>query len=80
METGLFWTCLASRHSSMFNEIYWKFIDPKFFGHFTTVEDRLCLLSAEELLELDIFIGKKMHQAREGILVSHYTVDELADL
>lgn len=35
LETGLFWICLASRHSSMFDEIYWKYIDPRFYGPFT---------------------------------------------
>lgn len=64
----------------MFDEIYWKFIDPRFFGHFTTIEDRLCLLSAEECVNIDAFIQKKIHQASEGNLVSHYSVDELVDL
>jgi aminoglycoside phosphotransferase (APT) family kinase protein len=49
LETGLFWICLASRHRSVFDEIYWNFIDPRFFGHFTTIDDRLCLLSAESV-------------------------------
>ncbi|EAW06853.1 phosphotransferase family protein [Aspergillus clavatus NRRL 1] len=80
METGLFWICLASRHSSMFDEIYWKFIDPSFFGSFTVIEDRLCLLSAEECVNIDTFIAKKMHQADEGKLVPHYSTDELVDL
>ncbi|CAG8898666.1 unnamed protein product [Penicillium egyptiacum] len=34
LETGLFWICLASRRSSMFDEIYWKFIGPQFFWPF----------------------------------------------
>jgi hypothetical protein len=29
----------------MFDEIHWNFIDPKYFGPFTTIEDRLGLLS-----------------------------------
>lgn len=80
LATGLFWICLASRHSSMFDEIYWKFIDPRFFGSFTAIEDRLCLLSAEERVNIDSFVAKKMHQADEGKLVSHYSIDELVDL
>jgi hypothetical protein len=80
LETGLFWICLASRHSAMFDEIYWKFIDPRFFGHFTTIDDRLCLLSAEERAKINTFIENKMHQASEGKLVSHYSIDELVDL
>ncbi|KAJ5561879.1 phosphotransferase enzyme family protein [Penicillium sp. DV-2018c] len=80
LETGLFWICLASRHSSMFDEIYWKFIDPSFFGHFTTIEDRLRLLSAEERADIDIFIEKKMRQASEANLTSYYSIDEMVDL
>ncbi|KAJ5576732.1 kinase-like protein [Penicillium sp. DV-2018c] len=80
LETGLFWICLASRHSSMFDDIYWNFIDPKFFGHFTTTEDRLRLLSAEERADIDIFTEKKMRQASEGNLTSYYSIDEMVDL
>ncbi|KAK1141327.1 hypothetical protein N8T08_009234 [Aspergillus melleus] len=40
METGLFWVCLAARYSSMFDEIYWTFIDHRFYGPFTSLEDR----------------------------------------
>lgn len=80
LETGLFWICLASRHSSMFDEIYWNFIDTRFFGPFTTIDDRLCLLSADDRLNIDAFIAKKMRQASEGSLVSHYSIDELVDL
>lgn len=80
LETGLFWICLASRHISMFDEIYWKFIDPRFYGSFTTIEDRFDLLSAEEKANIDIIIANKMQQASEGTLVSHYSIDELVDL
>ncbi|KAJ5268768.1 hypothetical protein N7505_004526 [Penicillium chrysogenum] len=80
LETGLFWICLASRHSSMFDEIYWSFIDQRFFGLLTTIDDRLCLLSAEERVDIDAFVEKKMHQTRAGNLDSHYNIDELVDL
>lgn len=80
LETGLFWICLASRHSSMFDEIYWSFIDPKYFGPFTTIEDRLGLLSPAEREDIDSVVEQKMDQASEGSLVSHYTIDELVDL
>lgn len=80
LETGLFWICLASRHSSMFDEIYWKFIDPRFYGPLTTIEDRFDLLSAEERANIDTIIENKMQQANEDTLVSHYSIDELVDL
>lgn len=61
LETGLFWICHALRHGSVFDEIYWNFTDLRFFGHFTIIEDRLRLLSAEERVKIDIFTKKKMH-------------------
>lgn len=78
--TGLFWICLASRYSSMFDEIYWDIIDPMFFGRFASIQDRLGLLSTEDLLNVDAFVEKKMHQASERNLVSHYSIDELVEL
>jgi hypothetical protein len=30
-DSGLLWICLSSRHSSMFDEIYWKYIDQNVF-------------------------------------------------
>jgi hypothetical protein len=58
--------------------IYWGFIDSRFYGSFTTTDDRLDLLSAEEWLNIDV--ESKMRQASEGTLISHYSIDELVDL
>lgn len=80
MEKGLFWVCLAARHSSMFDEIYWAFIDPRYYGPFTTIEDRISCLSAEARMSLDAFVQNKMQQAMEGNLVSHQSIDEMIDL
>jgi hypothetical protein len=79
-ETGVFWICLASRHSSMFDEIYWKYIDQMFFGPFTTIEDRIRLLSAEEQDHLEIVVREKIKQVSESKLDSHYSIDELVEL
>jgi len=80
LETGLFWICLASRHSSMFDEIYWNFINPRFLVRFTTIDNQLYLLSAEARVNIDTLIEKKMQQASEGNLVFYYSIDELVDL
>ncbi|RDW79347.1 phosphotransferase family protein [Aspergillus mulundensis] len=80
METGLFWVCLAARHSSMFDEIYWEFIDTRFYGPFATLEDRIQLLSPNEQLNMQAFVDNKLHQASEGTLTSYYSIDELVDL
>ncbi|KAJ5716867.1 hypothetical protein N7488_002513 [Penicillium malachiteum] len=52
METRLFWICLTARYSSMFDKIYWKFIDPQYHGTFTTLDDRISLLSEEQRQEM----------------------------
>lgn len=51
-----------------------------FFGSFTTIEDRLRLLSAEERDRIDIVVREKMKQVSECKLDSHYSIDELVGL
>ncbi|KAH8706068.1 kinase-like domain-containing protein [Talaromyces proteolyticus] len=80
METGLFWDCLALRHSSMFDDIYWTFIDQRYYGPFTTIEDRITHLSEEEGMNLENFVQSKIQQAAEGRLISHQSVDEMVDM
>jgi hypothetical protein len=80
LENGLFWVCLAARYSSMFDEIYWGFVDGMYYGRFTTMKDRIGLLSTEDREELEGFIAMKMMQASEGTLDIHMDVDEMVDL
>ena len=80
MENGLFWFCLAARHGAMFDEIYWTFIDPQYHGRFTTLEDRIALLSDGERMNLDAFVQRKMQQAKEETLDSHPCVEETTHL
>lgn len=67
MENGLFWFCLAARKSFMFDNVYWGFLDQKYFGQ-GSLEDRITLLSREELDGLDDLAPVKMRQARENVL------------
>lgn len=80
MENGLFWVCLAARYSSMFDEIYWTFLDRMYFGPFTSLQDRVELLSEDERSSFDQFVRVKMEQAKEGILDDHYSTHTLLDL
>lgn len=66
----------------MFDEIFWTFIDPRFFAPSTTIEDRLGLLCADEREGIDGIVEKKLSQASEGNLnlISHYSIDGLLDL
>jgi hypothetical protein len=79
MENGLFWFCLAARKSFMFDDIYWWFLDRKYFGQ-GSLEDRLTLLSQEELDGLDNLVSVKMQQASENLLDTHLSYDEFVDL
>lgn len=79
MENGLFWFCLAARKSFMFDDIYWRFLDHKHFGQ-GSFEDRLTLLSQEELDGLDSLVSVKMQQAGDNLLDTHLSYDEFVDL
>ncbi|KAJ5087228.1 phosphotransferase enzyme family protein [Penicillium angulare] len=80
LDNGLFWICLASRHSAMFDEIYWNIVDPKFFGPLTSIEDRMVLLSTEERANMDTFVEKKLVQKQQATLDVHNSAKELFDL
>ncbi|ODH26635.1 hypothetical protein ACO22_04512 [Paracoccidioides brasiliensis] len=77
MQDGTFWFCLAARSCFLFDDIYWKFIDSKYYGEFTSIEDRIALLSKDEQTELDGFYQMKMEQAAERTLDKHQTFDEI---
>lgn len=53
LENGHFWFCLAATSSFGFDDIIWRFIDPLHFGEFTTIRDRVSLLSLQEQDELE---------------------------
>ncbi|KAH0829785.1 hypothetical protein FOPE_10433 [Fonsecaea pedrosoi] len=72
LESGLFWVCLAAKHSSMFDEIY--------HGPITTMEDRLGLLTKDERHSLDELVRIKLEHIVEGPPDTHYTVDDLMGL
>ncbi|OAX78785.1 hypothetical protein ACJ72_06905 [Emergomyces africanus] len=80
LDCGRFWFCLATRRSFMFDDIYWTFLDEKHFGRLNSLDDRLSLLSQDELDGLDGFVRMKMQQVVEKRLDEHLTFDELVDL
>ncbi|EEP82091.1 predicted protein [Uncinocarpus reesii 1704] len=80
VENELFWFCLAARKSYMFDDIYWTFLDQKYFGSLDSLNDRISLLSQQEQDELNGFIQRKMQQAAEKSLDEHLTVDEIIAL
>ncbi|MCJ1309526.1 hypothetical protein MMC25_003186 [Agyrium rufum] len=77
MQNGMFWICLAARYSSMFDDICWTFLDERFFGCFTNIEDRMLLLDEDEKTEMSSLYQIKLDQAKDGTLDDNYTVDEM---
>ncbi|KAL6855532.1 hypothetical protein ACO1O0_006681 [Amphichorda felina] len=80
MDDGSFWLCIAARKAFMFDDVYWQMIDERYFGKFTTLDDRVALLTQEERDELDGFIREKVKQAAEKTLDEHLTFDEVLEL
>ncbi|PWY91539.1 hypothetical protein BO94DRAFT_462054 [Aspergillus sclerotioniger CBS 115572] len=82
METGLFWVCLAARYSSMFDEIYWTFIDRRYHGTFTSLDDRVRLLDQEQQHEMNELVRLKTRQCTMGKdeFEDHYPIDKLLEL
>ncbi|KUM63651.1 hypothetical protein ACN42_g3431 [Penicillium freii] len=81
METGLFWICLAARCSSMFDEIYWTFIDHRYYGTFNSLADRIQLLDQEQQQEMNELVRLKADHCRDKERFDdHYPVDKLLEL
>lgn len=80
LENKLFWVCLAARYSSMFDEIYWAFIDEAYYGEFTSLEDRLQYLDHQEESKLDAMYHIKLKQAADGTLDPNDSLDDMMDL
>ena len=77
MQNGAFWFCLAATSSFAFDDIYWRFIDQEYFGKFTSIEERIELLSSEERDSLEDFVRVKVQQAEERKLDEYRTLDEI---
>lgn len=73
----------AARHAAevnssfAFDDIYWRFIDPEYFGKFTSIEERIELLSLEERDSLEDFVRVKLQQAEVRTLDEYRTLDEI---
>lgn len=81
METGLFWVCLAARYSSMFDEIYWTFIDHRYYGAFTSLDDRIQLLDQEQQQEMNELVKLKTGQCKDTERFDdNYPIDKLLEL
>ncbi|WEW59710.1 hypothetical protein PRK78_005190 [Emydomyces testavorans] len=79
IDNGLFWFCLTAKSSYGFDKFYWRFVDERFFGKFTNLEQRLELLSEEERNNLEPFVQFKLQQEKEKKLDEHRTLDEILE-
>lgn len=79
VENGSFWFFIAATSRFAFDDIYWRFIHPKYHGQVEAIDDLRKLLSTDEQNNLEKLVRKKMDQMREDDLVSHRTLEEMTD-
>lgn len=79
VENGSFWFFIAATSSFAFDDIYWRFIHPKYHGQVEAIDDLRKLLSTDEQSNLEKLVRKKMDQVRQGDLDSQRTIEEMTD-
>ena len=66
----------------MFDEIYWTFIDQRYHGTFTSLDDRVRLLDQEQQHEMNELVRLKTRQytMSKDEFEDHYPIDKLLEL
>ncbi|GFF84855.1 hypothetical protein IFM47457_06616 [Aspergillus lentulus] len=66
----------------MFDEIYWTYIDHRYYGTFTSLGDRIQLLDLEQQHEMNELVKIKMDRCNEDkeSFDDHYPIDKLLEL
>lgn len=64
----------------MFDEIYWTFIDQRYYETFSSLEGPIKLLNQEQQHEIDELVGLKTRQCSEEGFDDHYPIDRLLEL
>ena len=66
----------------MFDEIYWEFVDRRFYGDLGSLQDRVRLLSEEQRREMDELVRGKLGRCDRGEdeFEDHYPIDVLLEL
>lgn len=71
-ESGDFWVIYAALHSFAFDAIYWRKIDPRFFGPSEDPEEawkeRLDLLNEKEKYDMEQLVARKQKEMKTRIL------------
>ncbi|KAI4126794.1 MAG: hypothetical protein LQ347_004831 [Umbilicaria vellea] len=67
-ESGDFWVNYALQRSWAFDSVYWKWIDPRFFGEKMSLEQRLGLLTAEERRVMNVVVQRKLEHSKTRVL------------
>ncbi|ROV98280.1 hypothetical protein VSDG_04426 [Cytospora chrysosperma] len=70
-ESGMFFVNYAARKAWAFDPIYWKYIDPKYFGENREggYEGRLGLFSDSEKEQMELFVERKVEESKRIKLV-----------
>lgn len=71
-DDGDFWTVCAARKNFAFDDIFWRRLDPKFFGAAEPPEDawmgRLSLLDRRAKQDMESFVEKKLKDDETRVL------------
>ncbi|KAL4904280.1 hypothetical protein BDW74DRAFT_168345 [Aspergillus multicolor] len=70
LHNGLFWFCLAARKSHIFDDIFWAFLDERWFGPLGSLDERLALLSEADMEEFDESVRAEHRKAK--FIMIHY--------
>lgn len=64
-DSGDFWVILAATSSYAFDEIFWKFVYPRYYGHLLPGLNLEVLLSEREQDRIESFVDEKMKHLKE---------------
>lgn len=64
----------------MFDEVYWTFIDPEYYGPLMSIEELAGFLGEKERQALENRLVFRIEQAKMPQLAQCYTPDKLVDL
>ncbi|KAL3421251.1 phosphotransferase [Phlyctema vagabunda] len=79
-DSGDFWVTYAARNSFVFDAIFWKVLDKRFFGPgggWDGWKSRISLLDENEVLGMEAFVDRKMEEAKERTLQGWEPFEEI---
>ncbi|EEP77312.1 predicted protein [Uncinocarpus reesii 1704] len=76
LKNGQFWFFLAATYGWTFDDVYWKFLHPKYYETESLHELEL-LLSPEEQQNIGTFVVEKMNTSNDGKFILHEPIEAM---